>query len=383
MPYIKQEAEPETPIIKEEEQEDEISTFPLTVIVKSEEDEGPSEESGAAKPWGDNSFHHLTTKDVTEDLHPEMHNATHVILEKSEILYIKQQAEPESPSITEEEQEDEMTKCPMTVVVKREEDKGTSEGSGAAKPQSRRLTTKGEGGSQPDGLLAPLSESDDVTSHSETDTNEKDVDFKPNCSKSLKKSSLKRGTKEHSGEKSFSCSHCDKRFSQKKLLTKHIRTHTKPFLCNFCGKGFTFEIYLTMHARAHTGEKPFACTLCEKRFSLKHHLTRHSRTHTGEKPFACAHCDKSFSQKIHLNRHKRTHTGEKPFACAVCEKTFSQMSHLKIHQLTHTGERPFPCSLCGKRFARTQDLNKHIRRHAGKKPFPDHFEIEDFVVSNN
>ncbi|XP_057707373.1 uncharacterized protein LOC130926237 isoform X3 [Corythoichthys intestinalis] len=62
MPYIKQEAEPETPSIKEEKQENEIANIPITVRVKSEEDEGPSENSGAAKPSSDGSFQHPTTK---------------------------------------------------------------------------------------------------------------------------------------------------------------------------------------------------------------------------------------------------------------------------------------------------------------------------------
>ncbi|XP_057695440.1 uncharacterized protein LOC130917766 isoform X3 [Corythoichthys intestinalis] len=62
MSDIKQEAEPETPYIKEEEQENEIGTFPLIVIVKSEEDEGPGEEIEAAKPMSDSSFQHLTIK---------------------------------------------------------------------------------------------------------------------------------------------------------------------------------------------------------------------------------------------------------------------------------------------------------------------------------
>ncbi|XP_057692660.1 uncharacterized protein LOC130916170 isoform X2 [Corythoichthys intestinalis] len=62
MPYMKQEAEPETPYIKEEEEEDEISKSPMTVRVKSEEDKGPSEESGAAKLSRVSPFQHPTTK---------------------------------------------------------------------------------------------------------------------------------------------------------------------------------------------------------------------------------------------------------------------------------------------------------------------------------
>ncbi|XP_057685429.1 piggyBac transposable element-derived protein 3-like isoform X7 [Corythoichthys intestinalis] len=142
MEYIKQEEESETPNINEE-QEDEIPRFPMTVDVKSEESEVPSKESGAVKPSNDGSFQHLSTKeegrsqpyDVTvEDLHPEKHDPPHVKQEESNMAYIKQEAEPESPSIKEEKQEEEIM-FPMPVAVKSEDDdEGHSKGNGAAKP---------------------------------------------------------------------------------------------------------------------------------------------------------------------------------------------------------------------------------------------------------
>nr|XP_061796561.1 zinc finger and SCAN domain-containing protein 2-like [Nerophis lumbriciformis] len=347
MPYIKKEAEQETPDIKEKEHQVEIPKFPMLVTMKSEEDEGTSEESGAANPDGllaplsdsdDITSHSSDTDedcptDVTvEDLHPEKYDPLHVKKEdESEMPYIKQEAEPETTDIKEEEQQVEIPKFPRGVTVKSEEDEGTSEESRAANP---------------DALLAPLSDSDNITSHS-SDTDEKD------------------------GEKPFGCTLCDKRFSRKNTLVVHKRTHTgeKPFACTLCDKSFSRKSDLKMHKRTHTGEKPFGCTLCDKRFSQQYNLERHKSIHTGEKPFACTLCDKSFSRKSDVKMHKRTHTGEKPFGCTLCDKRFSQQCNLKKHKFTHTGEKPFACTLCGKRFSRTTHLEIHKSIHTGEKPF--------------
>lgn len=54
---------------------------------------------------------------------------------------------------------------------------------------------------------------------------------------------------------------------------------------------------------ADAGEKPFNCIYCEKRFSVKDYLTKHIRTHTGEKPYTCPYCDKRFTQRSALTVH--------------------------------------------------------------------------------
>ncbi|XP_057707274.1 gastrula zinc finger protein XlCGF17.1-like isoform X1 [Corythoichthys intestinalis] len=319
-----------------------------------------------------NPGHDECPTDVTlEDLHPENQAAFHV-KQESDMPCIKYEAAPENFSVK-EEHEDKTTNFPMTISVKSEEDDIES---GAAKPSSnssfQHLTTKGEGRSQPDGLLAPLSDSDDVTSHSsDFNTDEEDDDFDRNASKSLNKSSLTRNTKECAGGKPFACSVCDKRFTKKSCLDIHTTTHTggNSFACSFCEKIFCWKYQLTRHTRMHTGEKPFACSLCSQRFTQKGHLVLHTRNHTGEKPFGCTLCDKRFSQKTYLDLHKRTHTGEKPFVCTCCGQRFTEKGTLNRHARTHTGEKPFACSFCEKKFCLKHQLTRHTQTHTGEKPF--------------
>ncbi|XP_057699881.1 gastrula zinc finger protein XlCGF57.1-like isoform X1 [Corythoichthys intestinalis] len=314
--------------------------------------------------------------DMTEeDFHPEKHNPLHLKQESSE-MYIKQEAEPVTPHIKEEKQEEKITKFKVTVSVKSEENEGPSKESGAATPSSdsslQHLTTIEEGRSQPDGFIAPLSDSDDVTSHSsDPDTNEEDSDFDQNALKSLNRSSLKRDAIECAGGKPFRCTLCDKGFSRNTHLEVHKRTHSgeKPFVCACCGKRFAQKGSLKRHANTHTGEKPFACSLCDKGFARKTNLEVHKRTHSGEKPFVCACCGKRFAQKGSLNVHTRTHTGEKPFACSLCNKGFSRKTCLEVHQRTHSGKKPFVCACCGRRFTEKKNLDRHVKTHTGEKPF--------------
>ncbi|XP_061562744.1 zinc finger protein ZFP2-like [Phycodurus eques] len=278
--------------------------------VKEEEHaEGGTEEFGRElRPQRDD----FDAADVSgEDLHPEMQAPEKAHIKEEEepdLADARKEGEPdELAHVKDEEQEDEISKFPLAgVTLKSEEDEGDP-----------------SGGSQPHGLFAPLSESDDVTSHS----SDYDDDEHSQGDRLTRQSDIK-------------CSYCSKTFCRKSLLKKHTRTHTKPFVCLVCGQRFSRQATLTMHTRTHTGEKPFACSVCAKRFSRKGSLKRHTTTHSGEKPFACSVCDKRFSRKGHLIDHTRRHTGEKPFACSVCGERFMQSGDLKMHTRAHAGEKP-------------------------------------------
>ncbi|XP_061779182.1 uncharacterized protein [Nerophis lumbriciformis] len=387
--HMKEEEEGECPVGQEE---DDVSKFPLTVVsVKTEEHEDKAPESSQLHHSPNlNEEHYLhQQEEEPQPLHikeeEEVPKLQHIkdpqpphIKEEEEVpqlQHIKEETEdPQPPHIKEEEEEhsisqegdhlEGLVEFPVTgVPVKSEDDevKGESEEKREAEPPSssstQHMTTEADGdhcgGSQADKILAPLSDSEDTTSHS-PDTDDEHSKDDATC---------------HTDNTHLKCSHCHKTFKYPSKLKRHMRTHTgeKPFSCSVCGVFFAQGVSLKKHMRRHTGVK-CSCSVCGTGFVHKDNLKRHMRTHTREKPFSCSICGLSFTRKDSLKDHSRTHTGEKPFSCSVCGVVFAQSVSLKQHMRRHTGVT-FSCSMCGTGFVHKDNLKRHMRIHTGEKPF--------------
>jgi uncharacterized Zn-finger protein len=98
--------------------------------------------------------------------------------------------------------------------------------------------------------------------------------------KTTKESCLKR----------YACIHCSKKFKQKCHLNRHQRRHSgvKRYFCILCYHGFFQRSNLRVHMRTHSSDSTvshiFVCTFCNKRFTRKHSLNKHLIKHTNKFP---------------------------------------------------------------------------------------------------
>ncbi|XP_078035978.1 uncharacterized protein LOC144469489 isoform X2 [Augochlora pura] len=251
-------------------------------------------------------------------------------------------------------------------------------------------------GGNEDGLLDPTDLSKNELRHLEPAVVEESVCFTCNlCERTFsKKSDLKKHINRHSDANriqhpdetelvnsakqiindrmSYKCNTCSKVIFTKRGFLRHIRVHSdkRPCKCDQCGKSYRIEQDLARHVRdVHEGLKKYACDICGRAFANKGAKDDHRRIHTGERPYACEHCPKMFRTLNSIYIHNRIHTDFKPHKCSYCGKYFRSKQRLTHHETTHTGIKAFACEICGKTFSVKGEVVRHRAIHNEEKPF--------------
>ena len=206
-----------------------------------------------------------------------------------------------------------------------------------------------------------------LTRHKKAHTNERNYKCSQCDSLFTQSNSLARHMKaKHGVVKKYTCSECEQTFTLYTELTTHKHTaHKSSLQCKVCRKQFNCKYNLVLHSRVHTEDKPHHCTHCNKTFTHKAHLTRHvQRVHEGVVRYTvkCGVCSKQFESKSKLAIHAVTHSGVRPHHCHLCTAKFTRKHHLSTHmKAVHEGARPYECSHCHKTFTQKGNLNTHVK----------------------
>ncbi|XP_072948458.1 uncharacterized protein [Epargyreus clarus] len=185
------------------------------------------------------------------------------------------------------------------------------------------------------------------------------------------KLTLARHILRHSGRhKKFVCDYCGRVFNNVSYMNMHvlsIHKKLKSFKCTFCPKAFTSNKALKVHTRNHTGERPYSCDVCLASFKSWLLLNRHKGSCQPGNPkprlsYSCNICSERFDERNQLHSHMRTHVGSKEFRCHVCARNFYSNYSLRRHIDWHKGIKRFSCEICNKKFAQKSELLRHNRR---------------------
>ena len=186
------------------------------------------------------------------------------------------------------------------------------------------------------------------------------------------------------------CDQCDKDYSRKAELRRHIEwQHTLAIQipCTICKKTFARKLHLKNHMKIHN-PKTIPCDKCSKMFGTAGGLNLHKRTVHIFKSFKCYQCNNKYKTLSALNIHIRTVHIQEKFSCNLCDHVATKMSNLKVHKESiheekkhwfckacsyscyakfafiihmriHTGEKPFQCNKCLSRFRQIHNLRRH------------------------
>ncbi|CAL4107755.1 unnamed protein product, partial [Meganyctiphanes norvegica] len=153
----------------------------------------------------------------------------------------------------------------------------------------------------------------------------------------------------------FECEICKYICTNSSEFDEHMKKHFSSFKCNLSIMKFKSNEALRNHKLFHTKGndvgKGFECLKCEKTFSHKKNLWKHMPVHSTEKPFHCELCNYKSKWKSNLNIHVKTHKNDKIqlkeqhtnnlnqedskfikiCICNFCEYKTESPSSLKIH----------------------------------------------------
>jgi len=183
------------------------------------------------------------------------------------------------------------------------------------------------------------------------------------------------------------CPICNKEFTKKVFLTRHIRRHaTSAQACHICGQ---MVKELQVHIKQRHTEKDklrYFCEFCGKGFKGYSSHAFHIAGHTGERKYTCKQCGRNYRTSSEQHKCERAHQGLFKYNCDKCTYRTHQKNKYVRHLRIHTKSAPYRCPICEHRAARKDYLQKHIMKtHSDltldqvETSYPNLYQIEEKI----
>ncbi|XP_055545334.1 zinc finger protein 62 homolog isoform X2 [Wyeomyia smithii] len=161
---------------------------------------------------------------------------------------------------------------------------------------------------------------------------------------------------------------------------KQQKSKVREVICDKCGEICDTRSIKVHMKLVHQKEGQPRCNICNKVFTAKVSLERHMLLHTDAKPYSCEQCGESFRRLLNLRHHKSlVHDGINPHVCSECNETFKNYQKLYFHKQKVHNKRIPPsqqqqqheaCKLCRLRFPKGSLLMEHIGSKHAEEQYP-------------
>lgn len=203
----------------------------------------------------------------------------------------------------------------------------------------------------------------------------------------------------HTGKYPYVCDQCNKGFTFRFELAKHVRCihNSQSFRCDRCKRTFTAEDVYKVHKEHHDMGIGITCKECGNLYETQGHYEQHMQTHSKELLYECVTCKKRFALTRSLNLHRLTHDKHRTprfrayngnrnwdYCCELCNIYFKYGSSLVAHRVCTHGNGPqTDCPYCDKKFNSKLTLSMHIRTHTKERPMRCSYCGKTFRVWNS
>ena len=208
------------------------------------------------------------------------------------------------------------------------------------------------------------------------------------CGKMFKKGNFARHRKVHADSNSvLTCQICAKTFSRTDNLHAHVtkchEENLELYKCDTCEKTFAQKQYLKLHMDIHTGAPRKQCKYCDRDFSDKSNLRRHvKKCHPTPKVIENTQGFILLEKSPERNPVQHLKPKKKAFNCETCDFKSQRKYNLEVHMKNKHESTPKKQGRKGKLLSQWSDGTKKEYARKLKKGFKQRvkdLELEDQI----